>query len=627
MNRDWYYLANGTQHGPISAAELKAHADAGKLRPTDLVWKGGMTAWNPAGKVQGLFPPAATSAVRGRFADGLDAESTARAPVAVAAPPAADPLDAEVTGAAPAARYQAPAGDPLDGQVTARRVTPGVPPRAGDDLDREVTRRGRPAADPAPLVPAVPAGGDLRGQVVDQFLITKRLGEGGMGVVYKATDQETEVEYALKVLPPALCADPRALADLKKEVATAHALTHQNLLAIRSLATSGSLTYLVMEYIDGESLEEYRLRKGRTISADDFKKIAPQLLSGLDYLHEKGIVHRDVKPQNIMITRNGEIKVTDYGIALSIKEQLRRGQSAEVIGTLCYNAPEQMRGGEVVDRRADIYAVGLMFYRLVTGRFPFNDRDRAAIRAWHNDERHQLANVGNPGLATVLQKALAVNPAARYASCRDMLKDLARYGLIESQDAEPAAPAVTGKAEQLLELTRLTRQLLQKRQAELRTDFNYPVVMKTDGGSYEIPKKDALSKFKAFGKKLTGGLVNPVEELANELDALQTRGQAVDPRVAQNVLLLIQEAERTRAREQVSIGAMVCGGVAVVGLLMMLVGIPTQAYVLAGLGFLMGMYGGFVGGMFTWRPYFKKRGFCNDVLHFLRKEPEGPKFN
>ena len=391
MADQWFYSRSGQQFGPVSAEQLKQLAASRQLAPTDMLWKEGMKDWAQARIVRGLFPQEA------------------------AATPKPPPLP-----------------DALDAERTAPRAAP--PPAAGiaDDLDRETTRR--PPAAVATAVPPVgqvrPAAG-LKGQVLDNFLITKQLGEGGMGVVYKATDRDTDVEYAIKVLPPALCADPRALADLKKEVATAQALTHQNLLKINYLTTSGPTTYIVMEYIDGENLEEYRRRKAGTLKLDEFRKIAPQILTGLEYLHDKGVVHLDVKPHNIMLTRNGEVKITDYGISRSIKEQLRQGdRQGPPTGTLCYMAPEQLRGGDVLDRRADVYAASMMFLRLLTEKFPFDLKNHQAITAWHLDPRHQIHSTGTPGLDTVLRKALAVNPSERYSSCQEMLRALEKSGVL-----------------------------------------------------------------------------------------------------------------------------------------------------------------------------------------------------
>ena len=429
MADQFYYTRNGQQLGPVSAEQLKQLAASRQLAPTDMLWKEGMKDWVAARAVRGLFP-AETAPKPPPLPDALDAERTA--PRAAAAPAA------------------------------------GI----ADPLDRETTRRGAVATAAPPVVQVQPvAAADLKGQMIDNFLITKRLGEGGMGLVYKATDRDTDVEYAIKVLPPALCADPHALADLRKEVATAHALTHQNLLAIRSLATSGSLTYLVMEYIDGDNLEEHRRLKGGALKLEEFRKIAPQILAGLDYLHNKGVVHLDVKPQNIMLTRNGEVKITDYGISRSIKEQLRQGdRQGPTSGTLCYMAPEQLRGGDVLDRRADVYAAGMMFLRLLTEKFPFDLKNHQAISAWHLDPRHQVHSTGTPALDTVLRKALAVNPSERYSSCQEMLQALEASGAL-GEAAVPVLSAAPAQGLTLIEQIDATRKKLEGLKARRMSSF------------------------------------------------------------------------------------------------------------------------------------------------------------
>jgi hypothetical protein len=411
MSEQWHMSRNGQKYGPFTLEQLKEMIGKRQLVPTDQLWKAGMAGWAPAGTIPGLFA-----------ADPLDAERTRAGKL----PP---PLPAAVLDVESTVPRQRPAPKPapavaLDVESTVPRSRPPNESTPAPSLQETPPQRS-PSSPP-------PIGHELKvGHVLDKFLITKTLGRGGMGVVYKATDQETEVDYAIKVLTPELVADPRALADLKKEVAVAQALTHQNLLKVNYLAASGSVTYVVMEYIDGENLEEYRLRKGGKLSLDEFRKIAPQVLAGLDYLHEKGVVHLDIKPHNIMLTKTGEVKITDYGIARTIKEQLYQSNNTETpTGTLVYMAPEQLRGGQVCDRRADIYAVGMMFQRLMTGRFPFDERNREGIVKWHLDSKHAIASSGTVPLNRVLEKALEVDAGNRYSSCRELVQDLSQAGLV-----------------------------------------------------------------------------------------------------------------------------------------------------------------------------------------------------
>ncbi len=146
-------------------------------------------------------------------------------------------------------------------------------------------------------------------------------------------DRETDTEYAVKVLNPKIANEPGAVKDLRREVDQAQNLTHQNLLKVNYLATDAAVPYIVMEYVDGDDLETIRRQRGGKLSVEEFEPIANQVLAALDYLHEKGVVHLDVKPQNVMVTHKGEVKLTDYGIARKIDSQLALEAGAQTGGT------------------------------------------------------------------------------------------------------------------------------------------------------------------------------------------------------------------------------------------------------------------------------------------------------
>ncbi len=205
----------------------------------------------------------------------------------------------------------------------------------------------------------------------------------------------------------------------------------------------GATAYFVMEYIDGEDLEAFRQIKGGRITAEEFRQLIPQLLAGLNYLHEKGKVHLDIKPQNIMVTKAGEIKLTDFGIAKSIREQLSRREQGQVpVGSLCYMSPEQLRG-EVCDRRSDIYSLGVMFHLLLFGQFPFSTKSREDVASWHLGPEFDASSLPKEW-QDLLSKCLARDKAQRFTNCHEIIKAIG----LDSIEV-PARPRLPDIAEDL----------------------------------------------------------------------------------------------------------------------------------------------------------------------------------
>jgi serine/threonine protein kinase len=513
LRAKYFYTRGDEQCGPVSSAELKSLALAGSLLPTDQIWKEGMIEWVPASSAKELFPTAAPA-------------TTPRPPPLrrVSSNPSLDNLDLEST--IPRAKASPPTSI------------------IGSSAPRE------PSTSQATETLAI--GNTLDGK----YVVTKVLGKGGIGIVYKAAERDTGVEFAIKVLSPELFNDANARADMKKEVANAQRLTHQNLLKINYLADTGPITYVVMEYIDGENLEEYRVRKGGKITLPEFRQIAPQIMGALDYLHEKGVVHCDVKPQNIMITPSGEIKLTDYGIARTIKEQLARESMSQIsAGTLAYMAPEQIRGSEVIDRRADIYALGIMFHRLLVGKFPFEGIDRQAVIAWHIDGSHLISDLGSPHVNHLVQKSVAVDPNDRFTTCAELFRELsADSSLI---DARPTvAPS---KREDILWLLSALRKFITTRPQDI-TKLNVlpkswgKVVRTEQGYDFAAPPQGVASVFKGLASiygldGALGGqsLLDPLDEIMNRIDRDRIQGLQLDPQVRTGMESVIEHAKRAVA--------------------------------------------------------------------------------
>ena len=206
----------------------------------------------------------------------------------------------------------------------------------------------------------------------NRYRLESELGRGGMGVVYKAFDTKLERAVAIKLLPEALARNTKAVKLLKQEANISLTLTHPNIVRLINFEETDSEVYLVMEYIEGESLADMLLEK-KKLSADEALGISRQVLEALSYAHTKKVVHRDLKPANIIITPQGEAKVLDFGIARLIKETMTKltGTTA-TSGTLLYMAPEQLQGGMHQDGRVDIWAFGIVLYEMLTGGTPFN---------------------------------------------------------------------------------------------------------------------------------------------------------------------------------------------------------------------------------------------------------------
>jgi serine/threonine protein kinase len=212
------------------------------------------------------------------------------------------------------------------------------------------------------------------GTVMAQYRLLEEIGAGCMGIVYKAEDTQLGRLVALKFLPETLAADVSALERFQREARAASALNHPNICTIYDIEEYQGHTFIAMEYLDGRSLKDHIL--GRALDRDEISRLGIQIAEALSAAHSKGVVHRDVKPGNIVVTDSGPVKVLDFGLAKLIGSQGANGstksltETHSVTGTLPYMSPEQLRGREV-DARTDIYAAGVVLYEMSTGRLPF----------------------------------------------------------------------------------------------------------------------------------------------------------------------------------------------------------------------------------------------------------------
>jgi len=263
------------------------------------------------------------------------------------------------------------------------------------------------------------------GLTISHYKILEKIGEGGMGVVYKAEDTKLKRTVALKFLPPEMTRDPEAKKRFVHEAQTASALEHNNICTIHEIdETEDGQMFIAMACYEGKSLKERiehePLKLEKTID------IAIQLGQGLSEAHVKGVVHRDIKPGNILISEDGQVKIVDCGLA-KLRGRTKLTKTGTALGTVAYMSPEQSRGKEV-DHRTDIWSLGVVLYEMLTGQMPFKgDYEQAVVYSILNEEPELITNLRRDvptELQQVMQKAMQKEPTERYANLAELLTDL-----------------------------------------------------------------------------------------------------------------------------------------------------------------------------------------------------------
>jgi serine/threonine-protein kinase len=263
------------------------------------------------------------------------------------------------------------------------------------------------------------------GKTISHYRIVEKLGEGGMGVVYKAEDTKLKRTVALKFLPPELTRDPEAKERFIQEAQAASALDHPNICNIHEIdETSESQLFICMACYGGETLKE-RIARG-PLGIEEAIRIAAQIGEGLAKAHAVGIVHRDMKPANIMITSEGVVKILDFGLA-KLVGRTQHTKTGTTLGTVAYMSPEQARGA-AADYRTDIWSFGVILYEMLTGQRPFGgDYDQAVIYSILNDEPRSVTSIRPdvPGsIGVIMEKCLEKDPNGRYGSAEELTKDI-----------------------------------------------------------------------------------------------------------------------------------------------------------------------------------------------------------
>lgn len=264
------------------------------------------------------------------------------------------------------------------------------------------------------------------GKIVDsRYEILSLVGVGGMANVYKAIDKQTGRQVAVKFLKEEFFENEELVRRFKNESKAISVLNHDSIIKVVDFNITDSEKYLVMEYIDGVTLKEFMDNRGK-LTWEDTLVFANIILSALSHAHENGVVHRDLKPQNIMLTRDGRLKIMDFGIA-RLATASQRTVTDKAIGSVHYISPEQVRG-QSTDGRSDIYSIGIMMYEMITGKLPFQSETAVSVAL------QQLSQTAQPiseivsdvpkGLEQIIMKAIEKDPEKRYQSAAEMRKDI-----------------------------------------------------------------------------------------------------------------------------------------------------------------------------------------------------------
>ncbi len=283
------------------------------------------------------------------------------------------------------------------------------------------------------------------GQVIGTYRIEQKIGEGGMGAVYRGRDLMLEREVAIKVLRPELARQPELVARFRSEAVTLARLNHSHIATLYNFLRHGDDFFMVMEFVRGTTLDEL-IKQSGALELERAVRLFCQALEGIAHAHALGVIHRDIKPANLMLTASDEVKVMDFGIA-RVLGTARQTKTGRLIGTLEYMSPEQMRGLET-DARADLYSLGILLYEMLTGRVPFESHsDYELMRAQVEDEppspREFKGDLPLP-VELAIMRSLAKDPAARFQSAAEFRAALINAVPAAAMRPEPPPLVATG---------------------------------------------------------------------------------------------------------------------------------------------------------------------------------------
>lgn len=274
----------------------------------------------------------------------------------------------------------------------------------------------------------------------NRYRLVAQQGSGGMAVIYKAIDQALGRTVAVKILRPSLTSDPAFLARFRNEARSVANLTHPNVVTVHDVGNDGPTHYIVMEYIEGQDLKKIIKAEG-ALAVERALNLAIQICAGIGFAHRAGLVHADVKPQNILVTRDDTVKVTDFGIAQALSDAQPGEKQSVVWGSPHYFAPEQAKG-EKPTPASDVYSIGIVMFEMLTGRLPYAGTNQQELALAHIRDRVPLVTEFNPTVpdpaARIVYKIMSKEPAARYR-----MADQLGHILISYRDRKDSAPGIS----------------------------------------------------------------------------------------------------------------------------------------------------------------------------------------
>ncbi len=285
-----------------------------------------------------------------------------------------------------------------------------------------------------------------------RYKLLERIGSGGMSIVYKAQDLSLGRMVAVKMLHESLTGDADFLRRFRQEAHSAANLTHPNIVTVHDIGQDGHRYYMVMEYVEGQTLKQIireNNTKERLMSVDRALDLTVQICNGIGYAHRSGLVHCDVKPQNVLVTRDDRVKVADFGIARAISEASQAYQNNQVWGTPQYFAPEQA-AGQPATPASDVYSIGVIMFEELTGKLPFQAETQTALALKHLNEQPPLVTDYNPvvpeQLELIIDKVLSKDPAGRYRTAGQLGRILTTYRHRSQEETGIVYPPLTPEA-------------------------------------------------------------------------------------------------------------------------------------------------------------------------------------